>query len=186
MVPKGRTRSAVSHALRGASEYGVKTSLIELRDYELVFCGQVPEEDYPQDVFRLREEVSASQGIILGTPEYHGSLSGALKNALDLMGADQFEGKMVGLVGVAGGHLGATNSLNTMRAIGRNMHCWVIPQEVSIPDSGKMFHEDGSLADQALEQRLYELGHLVARFAILQTRIRQDEFVRLWEGLPRW
>ncbi len=43
------------------------------------------------------EEVAGAQGIILGTPEYHGSFSGVLKNALDLMGFDEFEGKMIGL-----------------------------------------------------------------------------------------
>ena len=186
LVRGGATQKVVSLALSGASEYGVTTQLIDLRDYELVFCGQVAEEDYPQDVFRLRQEISEAQGIILGTPEYYGSLSGVLKNALDLMGPDQFEGKVVGLVGVAGGHTGAINSLNTMRTIGRNLHSWVVPQEVSVADAGKMFDEDGSLKDPALDQRLRDLGHVVARLSILQQRIRQDEFIQVWEGLPRW
>ena len=134
----------------------------------------------------MRREVGDAHGIILGTPEYYGSLSGVLKNALDLTGPDQFEGKVVGLVGVAGGHMGAVNSLNAMRTIGRNLHSWVVPQEVSVADAGKMFDDDGSLRDPALDERLRELGHVVARLSILQKRIRQDEFVRLWEGLPRW
>ena len=57
---------------------------------------------YPPGVGKLREEVRAAEGIILGTPEYHGGFSGVLKNALDLMGFDEFEGKMMGLVGVSG------------------------------------------------------------------------------------
>ncbi len=182
----GATRKVVSLALSGASEYGVTTKLIDLRDYELVFCGQVAEKDYPEDVFKLRREVGEAQGIILGTPEYYGTLSGVLKNALDLMGPDQFEGKVVGLVGVAGGHTGAINSLNTMRTIGRNLHSWVIPQEVSVADVGEAFEEDGTLKDPALDQRLRDLGKVVARLSILQQRIRQDEFMQLWEGLPRW
>ncbi len=186
LIRGGATQKVVSLALSGASDYGVTTKLIDLRDYELVFCGQVAEQDYPQDVFRLRQEVSEAQGVILGTPEYYGSLSGVLKNALDLMGPEQFEGKVVGLVGIAGGHTGAINSLNTMRTIGRNLHCWVVPQEVSVANAGEMFDEDGSSRDPALDQRLRDLGHVVARLAILQQRIRQDDFVRLWEGLPRW
>ena len=47
---------------------------------------------------RLRKEVKEAHGIIVGTPEYHGSLSGVLKNALDLMSFDEIEGKMMGLV----------------------------------------------------------------------------------------
>ena len=150
LIPGGATQKVVSLTLRGASEYGVTTELIELRDYELVFCGAVREEDYPPDVLRLRREVGDAQGIILGTPEYYGSLSGVLKNALDLTGPEQFEGKVVGLVGVAGGHMGAINSLNAMRTIGRNLHSWVVPQEVSIADAGKMFADDGSLKDPAI------------------------------------
>ena len=65
---------ALSHALRGAREYGADTRLILLRDYELVFYGAVDEADYPPDVVRLREEFSVSDGIIFGSPEYHGSM----------------------------------------------------------------------------------------------------------------
>jgi FMN reductase len=81
------TRMAVQIALQGAQEVGAQTRLIDLKDYQLVSCdGKEDESTYPEDVFRLRREVSQAQGIILGTPEYHGSFSGVLKNALDLMG----------------------------------------------------------------------------------------------------
>ncbi len=183
---RSTTKMALSLALKGASEYEASTRLIELRDYELVFCGAVDEADYPPDVLRLRTELKQSQGIILGTPEYHGSLSGALKNMLDLMSTEEFEGKIVGLVGIAGGHIGAINSLNTMRTIGRNLHCWVLPQDVSVADSAKTFNEDGTVTDPAIEQRLLNLGRQVVKFASLQQRIRQDDFMKLWEGLPTW
>jgi FMN reductase len=113
-------------------------------------------------------------------------LTGVLKNAIDLMGTERFAGKVVGLVGVAGGDTGAINSLNAMRTIGRNLHSWVVPQEVSIANAGDMFADDGSLKNPALGERLRDLGHVVARLSILQQRIRQDEFFQLWEGLPRW
>src|SRR3954453_8729251 len=93
------TRRAVETALAGAEEAGAATQLIDLRDYNLVFRAGKDESGFPPDVFRLREEVKQSDGVILGTPEYHGGLSGVIKNALDLMGFDEFEGKMIGLVG---------------------------------------------------------------------------------------
>lgn len=183
---RSTTKMALELVLKGAREYDVSTSLIQLRDYKLVFYGEVDEENYPPDVFRLRKELKESEGIILGTPEYHGSLSGALKNMLDLMSTDEFEGKIVGLVGVAGGHIGAINSLNTMRTIGRNLHCWVLPQDVSIAESAKMFNEDGTVTEPAIEQRLLNLGRQAVKFASLQQKIRQDDFMKLWEGLPTW
>ncbi len=178
--------SAVSVALRGASPHASSTGLIELRDYQLPFCGQMAEDEYPPDVSRLRQELRDAHGIILGTPEYHGSLSGSLKNMLDLMGAEEFEGKIIGLVAVAGGHAGATNSLNTMRMIGRNLHSWVLPQEVSIADSAQAFNADGSATDPAIEKRLLNIGAQVVRLASLQERIRRDDFMMMWEGLPTW
>jgi FMN reductase len=60
--------------------------------------------------------------IILVTPEYHGGYSGVLKNALDLMGFDEFEGKMLGLVGVSGGRMGAFGARNSLREVGRALH----------------------------------------------------------------
>ena len=180
------TSMALSLALKGAEEYGAETRLLALRDYELVFYGEVDEEDYPPDVFRLREEMEKTDGIIFGTPEYHGSMSGALKNMLDLLSHEQLEGKIVGLVGVAGGHTGAINSLNTMRTIGRNMHCWVLPQEVSVADSSKVFNDDGTVTDPTIEERLLNIGRQVVKFASLQRKIRDNDFMKLWEGLPTW
>jgi FMN reductase len=184
--PASRTKMALALALKGAEEYGANTRLIDLRDYELVFYGEVAEKDYPPDVFRLREEIKESDGIIFGTPEYHGSMSGILKNMLDLMSQEQLEAKIAGVVGVAGGHTGAINSLNTMRTVGRNLHFWVLPQEVSVAESSKAFNEDGSVNDADIEQRLLNLGRQVVKFASLQRTVRNTDFMKMWEGLPTW
>ena len=182
----GATRKALKTALTGASEYGAETSLLELRDLDLVFYGSVSSDDYPPDVIRLRNTLKESQGIILATPEYHGTLSGVLKNMLDLMSIEDFETKIVGLVGVAGGHVGAINSLNTMKTICRNLHCWVLPQEVSIASSAQAFDDDGNANDPALEQRLLNVGRQVVKFASMQRKVQQDEFMDLWKTLPTW
>ena len=79
----GVTKKALAIALKGASEYNAETALLELRDFNLVFYGSVPQDEYPPDVIQLRQALKDSQGIILATPEYHGSLTGALKNMLE-------------------------------------------------------------------------------------------------------
>src|SRR5439155_18690095 len=117
------TTLAVALALQGAKELKCETKLINLRDYQLVFCdGKDDESQFPKDVFRLREEVKQAQGIILGTPEYHGGYSGVLKNALDLMRFEEFEGKMLGLVGVSGGTMGAFGAMSSLREVRRALH----------------------------------------------------------------
>jgi len=179
------TRMAVDLALRGAQDVGAKTQMIDLRDYKLTFCdGRKEDDTYPADVFKLRQQVREAQGLILGSPEYHGGYSGVLKNALDLMGFDEIEGKMIGLVGVAGGALGAVNALNSLRAVGRALHAWVIPEQASIPEAWKHFDDDGNVKDSDLEARVRKVGQQVARFAFLHTSDKSQQFLAAWEGAP--
>jgi NAD(P)H-dependent FMN reductase len=182
----GATRKALAIALQGAAEYDAETTLLELRDFDLVFYGSVPQDEYPSDVLQLRQALRDSQGIILATPEYHGSLTGALKNMLDLMTIEDFETKIIGLVGIAGGDIGAINSLNTMKTICRNLHCWVLPQEVSIANSSQTFNDDGTVKDSAIEERLLNVGRQVVKFATVQRTVQQDEFMQMWKTLPTW
>jgi FMN reductase len=179
------TRMTVRIALKGAQEVGARIQLIDLKDYQLVFCdGKEDQNSFPEDVFRLRRAVSQAGGIILGTPEYHGSFSGVLKNTLDLMGFEEFEGKMIGLVGVSGGQLGAVNALNSLRTVGRALHAWVIPEQASVPEAWNVFDESGAMKDAGLEKRVKEVGRQVARFAYLHTSEKAQEFLRAWEGAP--
>lgn len=157
------TRMAVETALRGAREAGAETRLIDLKDYRLPLTGN-DEHDYP-DAERLRGEFRAADGFVWGTPEYHGSFSGVLKNALDLAGGEEFAGKVVGLVGVSGGSQGATHGLAGLRTIGRSLHAWVVPEQASVPDSGHAFGDDGRPRAASLDRRLRAVGREVAQFA---------------------
>ncbi len=180
--PGSYTTLAVAIALKGAEELKCETKLIDLRNYEMVFCdGADDDSQLPNDVLRLREEVRQAQGIILGTPEYHGGYSGVLKNALDLMGFDEFEGKMLGLVGISGGSIGAFGALNSLREIGRALHAWVVPEQASIPQSWKEFDDAGNLKDPKLEKRVKQVGRQVARFAYLHGSCEANEFLQSWE-----
>jgi len=179
------TQQALAVALRGAAEAGAETKLIDLRDYQLSLCdGNDNEAQYPPGVFRLREEVKRAHGILLATPEYHGSFSGVLKNALDLMGFDEFEGKLVGLVGVSGGRMGAVSALNTLRNIGRTLHAWVVPEQASLPQVHQLFDGAGNLKDKDLEKRVKEVGRQVAKFAELHSCDKVKEFLTLWQEAP--
>ena len=178
------TQMALALALAGAEELGADTELIHLKDYELVFCNAVDTDELPEDVHRLRNKVSEAQGIILGTPEYHGGYSGVLKNALDLMSCEQFEGKMLGLVGVSAGALGATDAINSLRNVGRSLHAWVVPEQVSIPFVDKVFSPAGECLDSGIEARLRGLGKQIGRFAYLHSSSRAMDFIKAWEEAP--
>jgi FMN reductase len=176
------TTLAVRLALKGAEELECQTKLINLRDYQLLFCdGKDVESQFPKDVFRLREEVKQAHGIILGTPEYHGGYSGVLKNALDLMGFEEFEGKMLGLLGVSGGAMGAFGAMNSLREVGRALHAWVVPEQASIPQAWQEFDDAGNLKNPKLDERVRQVGRQVARFAYLHGSCEANEFLQRWE-----
>lgn len=176
------TSAVISIALDGARAVGADVALLDLGDYDLPFCdGRDDESTYPAGVQRLRADVAAADGIILGTAEYHGAITGVLKNALDLMGSKEFGGKMLGLVGVSGGAMGATNALVNLRTIGRSLHAWVIPEQVSVAHCDDAMNSDRSLKDPKLHASVRNVGAQVARFAFLHSADRPREFLRLWE-----
>jgi NAD(P)H-dependent FMN reductase len=104
-----------------------------------------------------------------------------LKNALDLMGFEEFEGKMLGLVGVSGGAMGAFGAMNSLREVGRALHAWVVPDQASIPQAWQEFDETGKLRDPKLEERVRQVGRQVARFAYLHLSCQANEFLQKWE-----
>lgn len=175
------TRQALSIALKGAEEAGARARMIDLRDYRLPFCGQEDDVEGREGVARLRLDVAQAQGVILGTPEYHGSFSGVLKNALDFLSMTEMRGKVVGLIGVAGGTMGANNALNDLRSVNRALHAWVVPDQASIAEVHRAFDKSGQLNDPKLTARLKGVGREVARFAYLHSSKQALEFLKAWE-----
>jgi NAD(P)H-dependent FMN reductase len=101
------------------------------------------------------------------------------------MGFEQFEGKIVGLVGVSGGRMGAVNALNSLRIVCRSLHAWVVPEQASIIQAAQQFDEDGEPLDEDLRESLRTIGRQVARFSYLHTSRQALDFLRLWETAPQ-
>ncbi|WP_422661938.1 NADPH-dependent FMN reductase [Pannus brasiliensis] len=144
---------ALEEAIDRARKLGAEVELLDLRQLSLPFCDGGDEyPDYP-DVEKLRHAVRSADGLILATPEYHGSVSGVLKNALDLLSFEHLSGKVAGTISVLGGQSN-NNALNDLRVILRWVHAWVIPEQVAIGQAWKAFDNDGKLIDEKLSERL--------------------------------
>ncbi|MBD2776449.1 NADPH-dependent FMN reductase [Iningainema tapete] len=151
------TQMALGIAAQRVEALGAEVEILDLRLLQLPFCnGEKEYPDYP-DVQRLREATSRADGLILATPEYHGGVSGVLKNALDLMSFDEFSDKVTGLISVLGGQPNS-NALNEMRLIMRWVHGWVIPEQIAIGQAWKAFDGEGKLLDEKLSQRFDEFA----------------------------
>ena len=143
---------ALQQAIERVQALGAEAEMLDLKEMKLPFCdGGSEYPDYP-DVELLRSKVKAADGLILATPEYHGSVSGVLKNALDLMSFEHLSDKVTGLISVLGGQPNS-NALNDLRIIVRWVHGWVIPEQIAIGQAWQAFDPEGKLKDEKLAQR---------------------------------
>ncbi|MBE9167894.1 NAD(P)H-dependent oxidoreductase [Pleurocapsales cyanobacterium LEGE 06147] len=143
---------ALQQAATRVEALGAEVEILDLREMNLPFCdGGNEYPDYP-DVEKLRNAVKEADGIILATPEYHGSVSGVIKNALDLMSFEHLSDKVTGLISVLGGQSNS-NALNDLRVIMRWVHAWVIPEQIAIGQAWNAFDAEGKLLDRKLSQR---------------------------------
>lgn len=109
--------------------------------------------DFHPNVKRMLTAVAEADGLVLATPEYHGSVSGALKNALDYITGGQAAGKPVLSVSSAGGPLGVS-SLSHLQTIVRNLHGINCSEWVSIGNGSSAFEPDGAPADEGMRNRV--------------------------------
>jgi NAD(P)H-dependent FMN reductase len=172
MNPNSTTKKATEIVVNAARNAGGDVELIHLADFPLpIFDCRKDKSTYPENVHTLIRKVAEADGIILASPEYHGSISGALKNALDFVGGREMEGKIAALLGTAGSALGATNTVNTLQQICRNLHAWPLPPSPSVPRSYDAFKEDGTLKDTKLQERLEALGKLLVHEVSLRSKV---------------
>ena len=158
------TNQVLRETLPLIEEEGAQGSLLNIRELTLPFCdGRDEYPDFP-DVEHLRSRLYSADAILFATPEYHGSLSGVLKNILDLLEDQPMRGKVVGLISVLGGGR-SSNALNTLRVVCRQMGMWAVPSQMVLPNASQAFNESGHLASGGDQERLQVLVKELIRTA---------------------
>ena len=97
----------------------------------------------------LQRRVERADVIILGTPDYHGSISGATKNFLDHFWRE-FAGKLFATI-VASHEKGLTVT-DQLRTVARQCYAWTLPYGVALSEDLDV--KDGKIVSQALKDRL--------------------------------
>ncbi|MEH7361954.1 MULTISPECIES: NADPH-dependent FMN reductase [Priestia] len=106
-----------------------QSSFLDLSQLSLpIFTGE-PHQYEIEEVKVLTEAIEKADGILLATPEYHGAMSGALKNAFDFLNSAYFAHKPVALVAVSGGGKGGINALNNLRTVTRALYANVLSKQ---------------------------------------------------------
>ncbi len=142
----------VARALIDLSPAGLACRIVEIGDLPLY--NEDLEADLPPSWSRYRSEIASRDAVLFLTPEYNRSLSGALKNAIDVgsrpSGKSIYNGKPAGVVSVTPYALGglAANIAVRNALIFLNMPTMQMP-EAYIAQANSLFDEAGELKLQA-------------------------------------
>jgi len=113
----------------------------------------------------LRAKVLGSAGVVLATPEYHGSFSSVMKLVIENLGFPSvLAGKPVALLGVAAGTIGAIKSLEQLRSVCSHIGALVLPLPVSVANVQKVFSSDGRCLDPAVERLVRSVASNLANY----------------------
>ncbi|HEY0550030.1 MAG TPA: NAD(P)H-dependent oxidoreductase [Verrucomicrobiae bacterium] len=130
-----------------------------------------PESAYEAAGYKaLQERVEKADAYILGTPDYHGSMSSAIKNFLDHFW-QEFAGKLFGTI-VASHEKGLTVT-DQLRTVARQCYAWSLPYGISFADRDDL--KDGKVASESLKTRVGMFANdLQAYGEILASQRRAD------------
>ena len=157
------TRAALEIAKNTLILAGVEADFYDLAEHRFPLYD--PDGDAPADVADFRNRARAADAFILGTPEYHSGMSGALKNALDYLGSREFKQKPVGLLCSAGGGKGGINALNNLRTVVRGVLGLALPEQVVVDEDD--FDDQMQMVNPERRSRLEALAHAVRRYVKL-------------------
>ena len=126
--------------------------------------------DAPEPVRRLREDWGAADAILFSTPEYNGSMSGVIKNAVDWGSRPVREAaltnKTVAVVGASTGQFGALWAQADLRKVLKTAGARVVGDELPVTTAHEKFDAEGRPLDEELVGRLrLLLEHLAAEAA---------------------
>lgn len=153
------TERALRHCLDEVEKRGGRTAL---------FCGEAinlpmynPHEPArTPEAVALVQALRAADAVIVGSPGYHGAISGLVKNALDYvedMRTDPtvyLDNKPWGCITCAYGWQAAVGTLGQLRGIGHALRAWPTPIGVAINSADKIWDDAGALTDPGVRGQL--------------------------------
>ena len=159
--------TALSITLDFAKKYGAEARLLDLRQTKLPLYDPA-ENKSNSDIKKTQDDVIWADALILSTPDYHGSMSGAMKNFLDYFWAE-FAGKTFGYI--CASHEKGLTAMDQMRTVIRQCYGWSMPYGVSVSDRDDF--TDGKITPK-LESRL----DMLARDLVVYGTLLRQQFVK--------
>jgi NAD(P)H-dependent FMN reductase len=182
----GSTRSSslnqrlLDLAVGAARDAGAQVTAIRLAAFDLpLYDGDLETEAFPVAADELRALFIEHDGFLIATPEYNGSVSGVLKNAIDwasrpragesIVALPAFRGKVAGIMSASTGPFGGLRALAHLRQILGTIQTMVATEQVAVPWADKAF--DGAELLDPMPRQLLPL--MAARVTFLAAALRR-------------
>lgn len=162
---------------------GADVTRISLIDYPLPIMNEdlEAEEGIPENAYKLARLIAAHDGIMICTPEYNGSIPPLVKNTIDWVSRvskdggkplHPYPGKVVGICSSSNGHFAGIRSANHLRAVLSHIQMEVIAAQVSVPNGGEAFDDNGDFKEERLRKGMTRACQsLIDSAALHSTRI---------------
>lgn len=177
--PDNYTLRALRVVCAALTEQGADVTLFDGCELDLSFPGRPA----TADARALRAAVRAADGVLLATPEYHGSFAAMTKLVIENLGfPSDLAAKPVALLGVASGRIGAIKSLEHLRGVCAHVGALVLPQAISIAGVRNVFDDQDQVVDEGSAAALSGLATSLRTFiddyvapkAVLESMVRND------------
>jgi NAD(P)H-dependent FMN reductase len=173
---KSATHTVVGHIARRLHALGTEVDVFDPNKEPLLLFN--PESSYAAHEFlQLKERVEQADAYVLGTPDYHGSISSTLKNFLDHFW-QEFTGKLFAQV-VCSQEKGLT-VIDQLRTVARQCYAWTLPYGLSFATSTDL--QDGNVITTALDERIEMLVHDLQVYGDVIRRQRRADLAATYPG----
>lgn len=120
--------------------------------------------------FHMRELVHNADNIILTTPDFHGSMSGAMKNFLDYFWTE-FAGKLFGIV--CASHDKGLTAMDHIRTVIRQCYGWALPYGIGLSEQELSDHE--TIDNPRIQKRFLMFAHDMVTYGLLISKQRAED-----------
>jgi azobenzene reductase len=168
-VNSNSTRGLKLVLQNASTKYFAETSIVDLRQEVLPIFDPSNRSEADQVVMDVTRKIVMADGYLLASPDYHGSMSGAIKNLLDYYWKE-FAGKTFGYI--VSSHEKGLTVMDQMRTAVRQCYGWSLPYGVSIHGDHD-FNNRGEIANNSLILRL----EMLARDLVVYSKLLREQFL---------
>jgi NAD(P)H-dependent FMN reductase len=133
-----------------------QATVIDLSAYQLPVFEEVLHRhpNPPEALLQFAAQIRSNDAFLFVSPEYNGSYTSALKNAVDYLKENEFSQKVIGVVSVTTGPLGGIRAAISMQQLVLGIGGYPIPQMLPVGSVATRFDEIGNLTDSGFEKNI--------------------------------